>query len=205
MNKMMKDWINAEYLDPKIFKKQFLNNKPFPNIEFQDFLKEEKAVDVLKALLIEKFFHKDADLFQFKQTNDLKNTSNKDLKDFISFLYSKEFINFMQEMTGFKLSDKTDIAGTLYESTDYLLCHDDQLEGRKIAYLFYFTDFEESDGGSLNLFSSKNNIPDKIIKKIIPRFNKFAFFEVFQKSFHEVEEVIAEKQRIAIGGWFYDK
>ncbi len=197
----LKDWLSKEYLNLEGFKKKFVSSKPFSYLELNGFLRKEKAVKVLKALLIERFYQKEADLFKFKQTSDLKHTQNKDLKDFIGFLYSKEFIDFMQEMTGFKLSNKTDVAGTLYEDTDYLLCHDDQLEGRKIAYLFYFADFEEKDGGSLNLFDSKNNV----IKKILPRFNKFAFFEVSPKSFHEVEEVIKKKQRIAIGGWFYDK
>ena len=67
------------------------------------------------------------------------------------------------------------MAGTLYVDTDYLLCHDDQLEGRKIAYLFYLSDMKETDGGSLNLFASKNRVPTTIERKIIPKFNTFSF------------------------------
>lgn len=39
-------------------------------------------------------------------------------------------------------------------SLDYLLCHDDQLENRKIAFILYLTENEwsEKDGGQLELF-----------------------------------------------------
>lgn len=38
--------------------------------------------------------------------------------------------------------------------TDYLLCHDDQLENRKIAFILYLTesDWSNEDGGQLELF-----------------------------------------------------
>ncbi|MBI4919561.1 2OG-Fe(II) oxygenase [archaeon] len=202
---MLNKWINKKYLQPEQFKQEFLNNKPYPHLEFKNFLKEEKAMEVLKSLAQEKFIEKEADLFKFMQTNDLGSTKNRVVKEFVQFLYSKEFIDYMQKLTGFKFQNKVDVAGTLYQNTDYLLCHDDELEGRKIAFLFYFSDFEENEGGSLNLFDSKKGKPVKVVKKIVPKFNKLAFFEVSPISFHEVEEVIADKQRIAIGGWFYDK
>ena len=48
---------------------------------------------------------------------------------------------------------------TLLIFLDYLLCHDDQLEGRRFAYILYLTpDWEESDGGSLQLFNSKETL-----------------------------------------------
>ncbi len=201
---MLKEFINPDYLNPEKFRKEFLTNKPFPHLELKDFLSEKKAIEVLKALSREKFFNKEADLFKFSQTNDLGSTKNKVMKEFVQFLYSKEFIDFMQKMTGFKFKNKVNVAGTLYQNTDYLLCHDDELEGRKIAYLFYLTNLGDDDGGSLNLMkSSVDGMPSGIARKIIPKFCSFAFFEVSSISFHEVEEVITDKQRIAIGGWFY--
>ncbi|MBI5066534.1 2OG-Fe(II) oxygenase [Candidatus Woesearchaeota archaeon] len=201
---VLKEFIDPEYLQPEKFKKEFLNNKPFPYLELKCFLKENRAIELLKALSQEKFFNKEADLFKFSQTNDLGKTQNKVIKEFVQFLYSKEFIDFMQKLTGFKFKNKADIAGTLYQNTDYLLCHDDELEGRKIAYLFYLTNMEEKKGGSLNLLESGvDGNPSGILKKIVPKFCTLAFFEVSPISFHEVEEVIVDEQRIAIGGWFY--
>lgn len=38
--------------------------------------------------------------------------------------------------------------------SDYLLCHDDQLEARRFAYIYYLSpDWEEKDGGDLQLFN----------------------------------------------------
>lgn len=206
---LLQEWLDEKYLKTGNTKKlivMFSRNKPFPFLELNDFLKAEKAAGVLKALSGEKFHEKESDLFKFMQTDDLNNTSSRELQEFRDFLYSKEFVGYMDQLTGFRLkTDAIDLAGTLYQDTDYLLCHDDRLEGRKIAYLFYLSDMEEKDGGSLNLFASKSEVPVKIGKKIIPRFNTFAFFEVSPISFHEVEEVIAQKQRIAIGGWFYGR
>lgn len=42
------------------------------------------------------------------------------------------------------------------------------------------------------------------MKSIIPGFNKFVFFEVTAKSFHQVSEVIRnDVRRLALSGWFY--
>ena len=41
-----------------------------------------------------------------------------------------------------------------YLHSDTLLCHDDELEGRRIAYIYYLVDnWKEADGGALDLFS----------------------------------------------------
>jgi len=64
----------------------------------------------------------------------------------------------------------------------YLLPHDDQLEGRAITYFLYLTTLQPSDGGKLQLFSSKNNQPTTVSKEILPRCNTFAFFKMSKKS-----------------------
>ena len=39
--------------------------------------------------------------------------------------------------------------------SDTLLCHDDELEGRRIAYILYLTpSWREEDGGTLDLFNT---------------------------------------------------
>lgn len=150
----------------------------------------------------EKFYQKEADLFSFFQTNDIISSKNKILLEFREFLASGEFIHYMESLTGLKLGrGKVDLAGSLYKNTNYLLCHDDELEGRSIAFLLYLSTLDGKDGGSLNLMDRK----PRIAKKLIPKFNTFTFFQVSKISFHEVGEVIADKQRIALGGWLHDK
>ena len=203
--KLLKDWINNEQLDNKNIinlKGFFLKNKPYKYLELRNFLNEKKAKSILLALSKERFYEKNSDLFKFYQTNDIASSKNPKLAEFRNFLASGEFIGYIRALTGFKLKiGKVDLAGTLYKDTNFLLCHDDRLETRKIAFLLYLSDLEEKDGASLNLMDRKF----RKIAKIIPQFNKFIFFEVSNHSFHEVEELIKDKQRIALGGWFHDK
>lgn len=204
---MLSDWLNPWYFEKDITlknKKLFHHQGPFPHLEFRNFFKDEKAKLILKALISEQFFLKEADLFKFQQTTDFRASSNQLLQEFRDFLSSKEFISLMENITSTSLKPGViDMSGTLYQDTDFLLCHDDRLEGRKIAYFYYLSDLDQEDGGQLNLFSSSNSKPIKIEKRIIPQFNTFSFFLVSEKSFHSVEEVISPKQRYAISGWFY--
>ncbi len=203
---MLKEWLNDKYLDNKETAKLreiFLNNKPFPYIELVGLLKKEKIDPLIKAISKESFVQKESDLFKFSQTNDFISTENKELRKFRDFLASKEFISFMQKITDERLkTGKIDCNGSLYQDTDFLLPHDDQLEGRKIAFIYYLTTLYDKDGGELSLLDSKSV---KVVNKIKPKLNSFAFFKVSDISFHQVEEVIGDKQRITINGWFHDK
>lgn len=209
MTTSLKQWLSPKYLslsEIEHFKNTFLSQKPFPYLELRNFFITEKIVSLLQALSQEQFSSQQADLFQFKQTGDLSATKNKILQEFRRFLSSPEFITYLGNLTSTKLkSNSIDMSGTLYEDTNYLLCHDDQLEGRKIAYFLYLSDLEKNDGGALNLFSSKDGIPTEAAATIIPKFNTFSFFLVSEKSFHEVAEVVRDVQRLAISGWFHDQ
>ena len=200
------EWINKKHLDPReinLLSKLFLYNKPFEHLLINNFLKKEKAIQLLKALQKEKFYQKESDLFKFIQTDDVTSTKNTTLKNFRNFLCSKQFISYIDAISNCRLKTKLDLAGTLYQDADFLLCHDDRLEGRKLAFILYLSTLNKKEGGSLNLFHSKNNTPTKISKKIIPKLNTFVLFKVSKRSFHEVEEVIVKKQRIALGGWLH--
>ena len=100
-------------------------------------------------------------------------------------------------------SEALDLFGSLYEDTDHLLCHDDLLEDRKIAYLFYLSDLEEGDGGALQLYGDNDGNSSKVEKSYSPKFKGFAMFAVSGKSWHSVEEVVGDKKRYAIGGWMH--
>ena len=203
---ILEKWLNRDYLDIKKLeklRKSFQKQKPFPNLELNDFIKEEKAVLLLKELSKEKFFPKESDLFKFKQTNDFISADGKILKEFRSLLMSKEFISLISYVTNEKLTGNVDVNGSLYENTDHLLPHDDRLEDRKVAFIYYLSTSSKKDGGALLLFSSKKGDPIKAIKSINPSANTFAFFKVSPISFHQVEEVLSKKQRITINGWFH--
>lgn len=199
--------INKELLnDDKIkeMKKEFSFGKPYRHILIEDFLDIDTAMKILTALKKEEFEHKESDLFSLSQTADFFAVKNRVLKKFYEFFQSKEFGKWIEEITGINLKiGKIDMNGSLYESCDYLLCHDDQLEKRKIAFVYYLSDFNEKDGGAFSLFDSENGKPTEIAKRYSPVFNSFLMFEVSEKSFHEVEEVLSTKKRYAIGGWLH--
>ena len=203
----IQEWVKIEFRSKnKIeeLKKKFKSNNPFPHLELQNFFQEEKLAKVIKALEKEEFLEKESDLFKFMQTHDFATSEREELKAFREFLSSKAFLTYMEAITEIRLKEKSiDISASLYQNTDYLLPHDDQLEGRKIAFMIYLSNLEAKDGGKLILYTTKGSIPREEEKAIVPKFNSFIFFKVSEKSFHEVEEVITNKQRITIGGWFH--
>ncbi|MBX4211912.1 2OG-Fe(II) oxygenase [Candidatus Pacearchaeota archaeon] len=197
-------FVNRSVIDSKeSLKKQFDISKPFRHVLVKDFLNEPRARKIVQALKKEKFEEKEADLFHLYQTKDLESTNNKVLKEVYSLFSSSEFLEIIKEITGIKAT-KIDMAGSLYKDTNYLLCHDDQLSGRKIAYILYLSeDFKEREGGSLVFFNSKDKKPTSIAKKYPPLWNSLMLFEVSPISYHEVEENISNKDRYALGGWFH--
>ena len=205
---VLQSWIQPHYRTPNYMRQlriQFVKQQPFPYLELPDFFHFEKAVEIVKALTEELFEPKEADLFQFKQTADLRSTQNQILQSFRKFLASTEFTSYISYITSTTLKPRhLDASGTLYEDTDYLLCHDDRLDTRTIAYFYYLSSLEKNDGGGLNLFECKNSVPVRIGKTITPVFNTFALFLVSEHSFHEVAEVVRDVQRLALSGWFHD-
>lgn len=176
-------------------KKDFKSSKPFPHLILPNFFKNAK--ELKSALLEETFHYQNSDLFQFYQTTDCSKAKTKVVKDFHEFFGSKEFLSFISEITGKKLTS-IDMSGFVYGDTDYLLPHDDCLEGRKVAYVVNLSEnFKEENGGALALFKNK-----KVVKRIVPKFNTFIIFEVSDKSLHEVEEVVGNK-RVSFAGWFH--
>ncbi len=205
----LQEWVSPSYLQSSFLingKQKFFTNKPFPYLVLPDFLRLDKITTLQKALSKEDFHLKDSDLFTFFQTNDLMGTKNKVLQDFRTFLSSSVFVSLMSAITGIKLVPrKIDLAGSLYTSTHHLLPHDDHLEKRKVAFMLYLTTLEKKEGGALGLYNSEKESATSIVKRIQPMVNTFVFCNVSKKSFHEVEEVLSDKKRVTLSGWYYDQ
>lgn len=202
---MLKLWLNHKYLSiNKVneIKKKFANAKPFPHLVLKDFFLKDKLKKVLEEIHKEDYVERNSDLFQFRQSSDLLEINNQILKEFYLFFSSKEFRDYISNITNINLN-AIDMSAFIYSQTDYLLPHDDQLEGRKIAYVVNLSDFKRKDGGRLQLFSSKDTKPGKIIKSYSPEFNNFVLFQVSKISFHQVEEILGRKERISLAGWFH--
>ena len=191
-------WIRKnQRINVKKLNVQFINAKPFPHIVLTDFF-TEKIEQVRTALLNEHFEEQNSDLYQFQQTDDCKNAVRPGLKEFHAFFGSTEFMVLISKITGTKLKS-IDMSGFIYDDTDYLLPHDDRLEGRKIAYIVQLSkNFTKKDGGALQLFKE-----NKVVKSVTPRFNSLIMFKVSPKSVHQVQEVLSDKKRMTLAGWFH--
>ncbi|NXJ12702.1 OGFD1 hydroxylase, partial [Odontophorus gujanensis] len=116
---------------------------------------------------------------------------------------------WLEAVTHIELEPSIDISCVKYESTDVLLCHDDELEGRRIAFILYLVPpWEKSDGGTLDLFSTDDHFqPQQIIKSLMPSWNTLVFFEVSPLTcclMFQVSEILSEEKcRLSVSGWFH--
>ena len=199
--------LNRKYLDrARVAKLQqrYARAKPFRHVELRDLLTPAAFKTLEAAFKRQKFSRKDADLFSFLQTDDLHAVKDKTIRQFLKLLQSKEFTKLINGIAGVETTaGKVDASGFIYENGDYLLCHDDGISSRRIAYIFYLNSVPAKNGGALALFdANKKNEPTKITKRIFPRKNTFAIFAVTRRSHHQVEEVLSGK-RMTITGWFH--
>jgi prolyl 3-hydroxylase /prolyl 3,4-dihydroxylase len=188
---------------------EFHSNSPFAHLAIPDMVDNQLLERVKEELYEEEFFHKSNDLYDFVQTADLKSCTKPLLSKLRDTLYSDDFREALQKITGIELnplSDEVAVAGAMYQQTSRLLCHDDELERRRIAYILYLVpeDWDEKDGGQLDLFDvDELGEPRNVVKSLVPQWNTFSFFEVSPTSFHQVREILSKKTRMSIHGWFH--
>ncbi|CAG2060033.1 unnamed protein product [Timema podura] len=147
----------------------------------------------------------ETDLFKFCQSSALA-SAGKDtpVSALVQFL-ERVLRGLVEEVTGLTLDGAVTSTMSLYGYTDYLLCHDDRQNNRKIAFIWYLTEnWREEYGGHLDLFDSKGGYPTEIVRSILPEENSLVFFEVCDRSFHQVSEVLTRsKPRLSVNGWFH--
>ncbi|KAF6030260.1 OGFOD1 [Bugula neritina] len=182
------------------------SHEPFVHCIVRNFLEQEGLEELQRTIMELKFCDKNNDLYKFKQTKALEERKEPAIKQLKSALNTLK--NHLSKIFNVELSDKIDMFAAKYSYTDTLLCHDDELESRRIAYIYYLVpeDWSVKDGGALDLFStcSESGLPDTIVKSISPVKNSLIFFEVTDKSFHQVAEVLSQsKCRLSVSGWFH--
>lgn len=181
-------------------------SKPFKVCKISNFLRDEKILENLKSELeSHDYMRKVLDLYQFEKTEDLHHFTDKYIQ-MLNSSFRKDLISWMSRNTNIELNGKVLMSSARYHNTDRLLCHDDNMVDRRIAYILYLTDdWSEEDGGSLDLFDmDEEGSPRKVVKSLIPEYNSLVFFEVVENSYHQVAEVLArDKCRWSINGWFH--
>eukprot|EP00088_Acartia_fossae_P068302 TRINITY_DN863_c0_g1_i7.p1 TRINITY_DN863_c0_g1~~TRINITY_DN863_c0_g1_i7.p1 ORF type:complete len:488 (-),score=135.69 TRINITY_DN863_c0_g1_i7:92-1555(-) len=195
------------FKEKKNYKDEFVSVKssPFPTCQLFD-LTEDTFLEELKEELHGLELHeKDNDLYRFHQSSELKAVSLPYLQEFKTTLMEK-VKPLVSKMTGIELDDRLALFHARYSRGDYLLCHDDELEGRRVAFILYLVpaDWGHADGGALQLFSTDaDGNPGKVVDSIYPVNNSFVYFEVSPVSFHQVAEILSDKTRLSLGGWFH--
>ncbi|PVD23787.1 hypothetical protein C0Q70_17061 [Pomacea canaliculata] len=180
---------------------------PFRHVSLPCFIHDDQFVsDLITELEGLDMVDKSNDLYKFKQSMELKHAKTPSIKAFRKMLQD-QMLPWLKDITCHPLNDRIDLFCSLYQYTDVLLCHDDELEERYIAFIYYLVPklWSEEDGGLLDLFDvDEHGQPKDIVKSIIPLQNMFVFFEVTPSSFHQVSEILTqEKSRFAISGWFH--
>ncbi|XP_005741719.1 prolyl 3-hydroxylase OGFOD1 isoform X1 [Pundamilia nyererei] len=183
-----------------------LDCQPFPHCIFRNFISSQAFAENLKKELLELNFHeKSNDLYKFKQSDDLKKRTEPHIAGLRAALFGR-FRSWLGEVLGVELEPTVDISCAKYEYTDVLLCHDDELEGRRVAFILYLVPpWQSSDGGTLDLYTTDSNLqPQSIVKPLVPSWNTLVLFEVSPVSFHQVSEVLSQdKCRLSLSGWFH--
>ena len=88
----------------------------------------------------------------------------------------------------------------------YLLPHADRDDGgrRRVAYAYYVDLLECLRGGELDLFDCTMDgseiVSARVATTILPRANRCVFFEVGDRSLHQVREVTSGG-RLSLAGW----
>lgn len=202
----------AKWITPKYLSEQWIENasaemtdaSPFPHMQLSNFLLKEQFTRLEEQLSEQEFTYKENDLFSLSQTPALTQVTEGPIKEFADMLNSDEFRTWMSKVSHVRTTPgKLDLFGAVYQDSDYLLPHDDQLEDRKIAFILYVTTLAKDEGGALSLYTDKDGHPDEVVKRLPVHANALSFFVVSPQSWHEVEEVTADAYRVSIGGWLH--
>tara|TARA_Y100001933_G_C19007815_1_gene567374 strand:+ start:3923 stop:4978 length:1056 start_codon:yes stop_codon:yes gene_type:complete len=211
------------FLKLKNGREEFVNNKPFPHIVIDNFLKEEslqKVVDNLPSRLdmAEKkldgiYGHRLKYVFMPKQTN-------KVIQEIINELSSKDMLEALEDLTNIKdLIGKQDNpgngihfigrGGSLGVHTDHNMYNstvDKKWYDRRLNILLYLNDdWKEKYGGHIELW---DEIEKKCIKKVLPVMNRLVIFATDSKSYHGHPEPLncpENKMRKSIALYYYTK
>ena len=194
------NFLNKDIKDLEKFgnakKEQYLNASPFPHIIIDDFFNEKLLNDILNE------FPKNLENigYEYKTKVEQKKFTLNDSKllsfqtnNFINFLNSQIFLDFLQIITGIKeklIPDPYLQGGGLHElrNDGFLNIHADfnlhptmKLDRRLNILIYLNKQWNDNFGGNLQLWNKEMT---KCEKKILPKFNKMVIFSTTDFSYH---------------------
>lgn len=192
--------LNNQYADlskiADIYGVKYQENKPFPNIYFDDFFETTFLDSVLEEFPdVEKL----KDKLHYTNPNEIKlatkgeNQFGPNTKGLVHFLNSEPFLEFLQKLTGIQetlIPDPYFEGGGFHEIKPggFLKLHVDFHSHRKmnlarrLNLLVYLNkNWEEAFGGHFELWEKDMS---KSVVKILPVFNRIALFTTTGNSWH---------------------
>ena len=174
----------------------YFNARPFPNIVFKNFFKDEYLNNILgdfpglENLKKTRTYNNQNEV---KFENNKKENIPKSIQDFILFLNSDFFIKFLQNLTSIKetlIPDPHLDGGGLHEikrggklkiHTDFHLHPTSGLDRRLNMLIYLNKSWQDSYGGHLELWDTEMK---NCVKKISPEFNTVVIFSTTDFSNH---------------------
>lgn len=191
-----------------------ISHLPYPLVRLPSFLTASAFERVRRALSELAFRRRHSDLYEFEQTVDLKHVAHPVIRELCTELYSERFVQAISRIVGRPLSTtNVDISGQRYRRGNFLLCHDDRLDSRRVAMMIYLTDegeWRESYGGLLERLGTDHRghalLDGRHSALSSPDSNTAAFFEVTAFSYHQVTLMRdSAPDRLSITLWFHDQ
>lgn len=195
MNELLNDAFLAK-LDTlgKEKAEEYKNNKPFPNIYFDDFLPAEAA----EAALREFPQPREISWSKFSNTNEKKLAFDvaerlpAPLRDVLYFMNSRPMLEFLEALTGIEgvIADPYYFGGGLHQIKPggKLAIHADfnrhtklKLDRRINVLIYLNKDWNEGYGGHFELW---NRDMTRAEQRILPIFNRCAIFSTTSFSYH---------------------
>ena len=181
-----------------------IKSRPFPHVVVRNFLDPptlDLAIDALAGL---EYDFKESDLFSYWASVELTDVNHPAINILRDDLGDQAWRKKVAESFKVKKLSSIDMAAYVYGLGDFLLPHDDQVEGRIIAYSLHLTpEITDKMGGALNIFKADKDGKSKLADSLIPEYNSLIMFEVSDRSWHEVNEIVVDIQRLTVTGWYH--
>ena len=206
------NYLNENINNLEVFAKEkkdeYSRAKPFPHIVIDNLFNEQLLNNILNEFpsnieeIGDKFDNKVEKKLSLNNTDKFSHETN----NFINFLNSKKFINFLQILTNVDeklIPDPYLIGGGLHElrNKGYLNIHADfnlhptmKIDRRLNILIYLNKNWKNEFGGSLELWDKSMK---KCEKKIIPSFNKTVIFSTTDYSYHGNPEKINHPENIS--------
>ncbi len=188
----------------KVEKISSVESFPFSHAIVRNFLDESTLDLVIDALAGLEYDFKESDLFSYWSSVDLTDIDHPAINILRDDLGDSIWRKEVSKAFNVKKLKKIDMGAYVYGLGDFLLPHDDQVEGRIIAYSLHLTpEILEEMGGTLDLFEADLEGKSKMVDSIVPEYNSLIMFEVSKKSWHQVREILTDIQRLTVTGWYH--